>query len=164
MVHQNADLRVEELGLILPEAPEPVASYVTMVQFGDLGYTSGHGPVRLDGSSVVGKVGLDLTVDAAQDAARLTALNILSTIRTHLGSLNRVTRVIKVLGLVNATPDFAEHPVVINGCSDLLVAVFGDIGRHARSAVGVGSLPGNIPVEIEVILGIRELEAPPSSS
>lgn len=146
----TAEQRLHELGIELPKAPRPVGSYVTFVQTGNLVYTSGHGPSGPDGL-VVGKVGQDLDADAAQAAARLTGLSLLATLRAELGSLDRVTRIVKVLGMVNATPDFGQHPHVINGCSDLLVDVFGDAGRHARSAVGMGSLPMGMAVEIELV-------------
>jgi enamine deaminase RidA (YjgF/YER057c/UK114 family) len=148
----SAESRFEELGLTLPPAPTPVASYLTITRSGSLAYTAGHGPLRADGSLIVGKVGLDLDVAAAQEAARVTGLGLLATIRGYLGSLDRVVRVVRVFGMVNATPDFGDHPTVIDGCSDLLVSVFGEAGKHVRSAVGMGSLPGNIPVEIEVVV------------
>lgn len=148
----SAEERLRELGIELPTPPRPVASYVTIASSGRLAYTAGHGPVRPDGTLVKGKVGLDVGVDEARDAARLVGLGLLATIRAHLGSLDRVTRVVKVFGMVNAVPEFGDHPAVINGCSDLFVEVFGEAGRHARSAMGAGSLPGNIPVEIEAIL------------
>jgi enamine deaminase RidA (YjgF/YER057c/UK114 family) len=148
----SAEARLEKLGLTLPPAPTPVASYVTITSSGSVAYTAGHGPLRADGSLIVGKVGLDLDVAAAQEAARVTGLGLLATIRGYLGSLDRVVRVVRVFGMVNATPDFGEHPAVIDGCSNLLVSVFGEAGRHVRSAVGMGSLPGNIPVEIEVVV------------
>jgi len=151
----SAEVRLRELGLVLPSPTEPIASYVTFVRTGNLAYTSGHGPMRVDGSWIIGKVGQDLDVADAHEAARVTGLGLLATLQTNLGSLDEVTRVVKVLGMVNCTPDFTDHPAVINGCSDLMSEVFGDAGRHARSAVGVGSLPMNIPVEIEAIIEIH---------
>ncbi len=151
----SAEARLSELGLALPEVPTPMASYVTFVQTGSVAYTSGHGPLRTDGSWVTGQVGTELTVDEGTEAARLTGLGLLATLRHHLGSLDRVARVVKVLGMVNTAPGFTRHPEVINGCSDLFLDVFGDTGRHARSAVGVASLPMNIPVEIEAIVEVR---------
>jgi enamine deaminase RidA (YjgF/YER057c/UK114 family) len=151
-VFMSAEARLIELGIVLPPAPSPVASYVTIAETGNVAYTAGHGPLRADGTMIVGRVGEDLDVDEAREAARVTALGLLATIRQHLGSLDRVTRVVKILGMVNAVPDFGEHPAVINGCSDLFVEVFGPRGVHARSAVGMGSLPGRIPVEIEVVV------------
>ncbi len=148
----SADERVEELGLVLPSPPEPIASYVTFARTTSLAYTSGHGPLRPDGSWVVGKVGVEIDVAEATEAARITGLGLLATLRIHLGSLDQVSRIVKILGMVNCTPDFVDHSTVIDGCSDLLAEVFGEIGRHARSAVGVVSLPMGIPVEIEAIV------------
>lgn len=150
----SAETRLKELGLELGEPPKAMASYVTFVQTGSVVYTSGHGPLRPDGTFVTGKVGSDLTIDAGREAARLTGIGLLATLRHELGSLDRVTRVVKLLGMVNCPPDFDEHPTVINGCSDLFADVFADRGRHARSAVGVGSLPMGIPVEIEAIVEV----------
>ena len=150
----SAEARLQELGLELPEPPDPVASYVTFVRTGNLVYTSGHGPMRSDGGYVAGKVGVDLDIEAGHEAARITGIGLLSTLRHNLGSLDRVTSVVKVLGMVNCPPDFTDHPSVINGCSELLVDVFGELGCHARSAVGVGSLPLNIAVEIVVIVEV----------
>ena len=129
-----------------------MASYLTLVRTTGLAYTSGHGPLRPDGSFIVGKVGVDIDTDEAREAARVTGLGLIATLRNHLGSLNEVGRGIKVMGMVNCTQDFVDHPSVIDGCSDLLAEVFGEAGRHARSAVGVGSLPMNIPVMIEAIV------------
>ncbi len=151
----SAEARLKELGLVLPSPPDPIASYVTFVRTGNLAYTSGHGPMRADGSWMTGKVGEDLDTDEASEAARVTCLGLLATLRKNLGSLDEVVRVVKVLGMVNCTTDFTDHPAVINGCSDLLADVFGEAGRHARSAVGLGSLPMNIPVEIEAIVEIQ---------
>ena len=152
----GADARLAELKLELPPAPKPVATYVTAVKHGDLLYVSGHGPLRSDGTLIVGKVGAGLDVAAGQAAARQTGLAILATVRSHLGSLDKVARLVKVLGMVNATPEFVEHPKVINGFSDLMVEVFGEAGKGARSAVGMGSLPANIAVEIEAIFQVRD--------
>ena len=152
----GAEARLAELELELPDAPKPVATYVTAVRHGDLLYVSGHGPFRPDGSFHVGKLGADMDVAAGQAAARQTGLAILATVREHLGSLDKVARLIKSLGMVNATPDFTEHPKVINGFSDLMVEVFGEAGKGARSAVGMGSLPSGIAVEIEAIFQVRE--------
>lgn len=152
----GAEARLAELKLELPAAPKPVATYVTAVRVGDLLYVSGHGPLRADGTLHVGRVGADLDVASGQAAARQTGLAILATVRGHLGSLDKVVRLVKVLGMVNATHEFVEHPKVINGCSDLMVEVFGDAGKAARSAVGMGSLPGNIAVEIEAIFQVKD--------
>ena len=151
----SADARIAELGLELPSAPKPVGNYVSAVRVGDLLFLSGCGPRRADNSSITGKVGRDLTVEEAYDAARLVGLNMLAILRDQLGSLDRVRQVVKVLGMVNAEPEFTEQPKVINGFSDLLVEVFGDAGRGARSAVGMGSLPFQIPVEVEMIVQVE---------
>ncbi|HJP28282.1 MAG TPA: RidA family protein [Dehalococcoidia bacterium] len=152
----NADGKAKELGLDLTHSAGPVANYVPAVTTGKLVYLSGKGPTRPDGTLVLGKVGADLNVDEAYDAARLVGIQLLAALREHLGgSLDSVSRVIKLLGMVNCTPDFGEQPKVINGCSDLLVAVFGENGKHARSAVGMGSLPNQIPVEIEMIVELK---------
>ncbi len=152
----GADARLAELKLTLPPAPKPVATYHTAVRHGDLLYISGHGPLRPDGTMHTGKLGADLDVDAGQAAARQTGLAILATLRDHLGSLDKVVRLVKVLGMVNSTADYADHPRVINGFSDLMVEVFGEAGRGARSAVGMGSLPGHIAVEIEAIFQVKD--------
>lgn len=150
------EVRIQELHLTLPSPAKPVAKYKTAVQAGNILYVSGHGPAKLDPKSpVVGRVGADLTLEQGKEAARLVGLNILSTVRATLGSLDKVKRLIKTLGMVNATADFKEHPQVINGFSELMADVFGeDAGVGARSAVGMGSLPGNIPVEIECIFEV----------
>lgn len=150
----GAEARLRQLGIELPAAPAPMANYVTAVQSGALLFLSGHGPLRDGKVTHAGKVGRELTVEQGQAAARVTGLNLLASARRALGSLDRVRRVVKVLGMVNCGEDFTEHPRVINGCSDLLVEVFGDAGRHARSAVGMGSLPLGIAVEIEMILEV----------
>lgn len=147
----SAEQRLTELGLELPPAPKPIGSYVTYARSGNLVFTSGHGPTGPDGKLVVGKVGAELSIEQGQLAARYTGLNLLATLRENLGSLDRVVRILKMLGMVNCNGDFGQHPSVINGCSDLFVAVFGDAGRHARSAVGMGSLPLGMAVEIEIV-------------
>ena len=152
----SAETRIAELKLELPPAPKPVAVYKPLVVVGNLAYVSGHGPVKTDKTLMVGCVGADLDVPAGKLAARQVGLTILATLRSELGSLDRVKRVIKVLGMVNCTPDFRDHPAVINGCSELFAEVFGkENGIGSRSAVGMGSLPGNIPVEIEAIFEIE---------
>ncbi|MBA2326546.1 MAG: RidA family protein [Actinobacteria bacterium] len=150
----GADQRVTELGLELPEAQQPVANYVTAVQAGELLFLSGHGPVRADGTPVLGKVGGDLDLAAGVEAARLTGLFLLATMRAELGSLDRVARIVKLLGMVNCAPGFNDTPTVVNGCSDLLVDVFGDAGRHARSAIGVAELPFDLAIEIEAVVQV----------
>ena len=150
----GAEARLKELNLDLPTPPRPMANYVTAARSGTLLFLSGHGPVR-DGRVVYqGKVGRDLTIEQGRQAARLTGLNLLASVRAALGSLDRVRRVVKVLGMVQCADDFTDHPAVINGFSDLMVEVFGDAGRHARSAVGMGSLPFGIAVEVEMILEV----------
>ena len=149
--------RLEQLGISLPAEPVPIANYVPGVRTGNLVYLSGLGPAsRADGTTPSGKVGRDLTTEEGYEAARLTGINILARMKGELGDLDRVRRVVKLLGMVNSAPDFNQQPAVVNGCSDLLVEVFGDRGRHARSAVGMASLPNDIPVEIEVIIEVED--------
>jgi enamine deaminase RidA (YjgF/YER057c/UK114 family) len=143
---------LERLGLELPPAPQPIGNYVPWRLAGNLLFLSGVGPRNAKGISTVGKVGQALTIDEAYDAAKLCGLNLIANIQAALGSLDRVDTILKVFGMVNAAPNFIEHPKVINGCTDLFVEVFGDNGRPARSAVGMGSLPGNISVEIEALI------------
>jgi len=152
----NAEARLTELKLELPPAPKPVAVYKPLVIAGNMAYVSGHGPLKPDKTLIVGRVGSDLDLEQGKLAARQVGLAILATLRSELGSLDRVKRVIKVLGMVNATPDFLDHPKVINGCSELFADVFGrENGIGSRSAVGMGSLPGNIAVEIEAVFEIE---------
>lgn len=150
----SIEARMRELGLTLPAPPKPMATYSTAVRLGELLYVSGTGPLRDDGGYVTGRLGANLDVAAGQAAARLCALAMLATVKAHLGSLDAVARVVKVLGFVQATPEFADHPKVMNGFSDLLVQIFGDAGMGARSAVGAPSLPSGIAVEVEGILRI----------
>lgn len=145
-------LKAQGLELLTP--PVPIANFVPFVLANGFLYLSGQGPRRADGGMFTGKVGADVSLEDAYAHARLTALNLISVAHMALGDLRRVRRVVKVLGMVNAVPTYTDHPKVINGCSDLFVAVFGEAGKHARSAVGMGSLPGNISVEIEAILQI----------
>jgi len=147
--------RLQELGLELPPAPKPGGVYKPVILIDNLCYVSGHGPLLPDGSMLTGRVGSEVDQEAGFRAAEQTGLAILSTLKTQLGSLSRVKRVIKSLGMVNCDADFREHPQVINGYSELLGKVFGDNGIGARSAVGMGSLPGNITVEVEVILELH---------
>ena len=152
----SAETKLAELNLQLPPAPKPAGVYKPVVIVGKMAYVSGHGPVKQDGSLISGRVGADLDQQGGYDAARQVGLTILATLKANLGSLDRVKRVIKVLGMVNATADFTQHPAVINGCSELFAQVFGeDAGVGARSAIGMGSLPGNISVEIEVIFELE---------
>ncbi|HLF70647.1 MAG TPA: RidA family protein [Dehalococcoidia bacterium] len=148
----NAEARLAELKLTLPDASPPVGNYAAHVRAGNLIFLSGQLPVRADGTRVEGKVGVEVNLDEAYDASRMAALGIIARLRAAMGSLDRVVRCVKLTGFVNAPAGFTEHPRVINGCSDLLVEVFGEAGKHARSAVGVASLPFNCPVEIEAIL------------
>ena len=148
--------RLNELGITLPAVPKPVGNYVATVLTGNLLYLGGQGAVDADGAYPAGKVGADLTVDEAYRHARTIALQQVAAMKAALGSLERVVRIVKVLGMVNAGPDFTKHPQVINGFSDTLVEIFGEKGRHARSAVGMGSLPMNIPVEIELIVEVAD--------
>lgn len=148
----SAESQLTTLQLELPTAPKPMGVYKPVVVTGNLAYVSGHGPLLRDGTLITGRVGSDLSLDEGKAAARQVGLAILATLRANLGSLDRVKRVIKVLGMVNSTADFAEHPKVINGCSELFAEIWGaDDGVGARSAIGMGSLPGNIAVEIEAI-------------
>ena len=154
--NEHIEARLDELGIELPRASPPVANYVNAVRTGNLIFMSGKSPLKPDGSLITGKLGTDLTVEEGYEAARLTGLNLLAALKRELGSLDRVRQIVKVLGMVNAAPDFEEQPKVINGFSDLMVEVFGDRGRHARSAVGMGSLPDGIAVEIEMIVEVDE--------
>ena len=146
--------RLEELGLDLPKVSAPVATYVNAARTGNLLFLSGKVPLDKDGNFLTGKVGAQVTVETAAEHARLVGLHLIAVLKDELGDLDRVQRIVKLLGMVNAVPEFGEQPRVINGCSDLLVEVFGDKGRHARSAVGVGSLPSNVTVEIEAIVEV----------
>ena len=151
------ETRIQELHLTLPPPPKPMAKYKTAVKVGNMLYVSGHGPAKLDAKSpVAGRVGDDLTAEQGKQAAKLVGLNILSTVQNTLGSLNKVKRLVKTLGMVNCTADFKDQPQVINGFSELMAEIFGeDAGVGARSAVGMGSLPANIPVEIECIFEVE---------
>lgn len=151
----GADARIKELGLELPPPPKPAGVYQPVVIVDNMAYVSGHGPLLPDGKMLTGKVGADQDVAGGFEAARQTGLAILASLRQALGDLGRVKRLVKSLGMVNATPEFAQHPAVINGYSELMKEVFGpEAGVGARSAVGMGSLPGNIRVEIEAIFEI----------
>jgi enamine deaminase RidA (YjgF/YER057c/UK114 family) len=152
----NPESRIIELKLELPTAPKPGGVYKPVVVIGNLAYVSGHGPLKPDGTSIKGRVGSDLTLEEGKAAARQVGLAILATVRQELGSLNRIKRLIKTLGMVNSAPDFYQHPAVINGYSELMAEVFGtDNGIGARSAVGMGPLPGNIAVEVEAIFELN---------
>ena len=151
----SAEKRLKALGIDLGKVSSPVANYVNAVRTGNLLFLAGKGPrPGADGKRPAGKVGREYTADEAYQHARTVGIDLLAVMRSELGSLDRVKRVVKLLGMVNAMPEFTEHPRVINGCSDLFVEVFGDAGKHARSAVGMGSLPMAIPVEIECIVEV----------
>jgi enamine deaminase RidA (YjgF/YER057c/UK114 family) len=155
MTTSTPEERLTALGLTLPPVPTPMANYVPFRLAGDLLFLSGQGPKRPDGSFMVGRLGKDATVEQGYEAAKLTGLQLLAAAKAALGELSRVEAVVKLLGMVNAEPDFEQHPQVINGCSDLMVNALGEAGRHARSAVGMGSLPNRIMVEIEAILLVK---------
>jgi enamine deaminase RidA (YjgF/YER057c/UK114 family) len=148
--------RLRELNILLPVPPKPMAKYKPTVQVGNMLYVSGHGPAKMEGQKMVlGKLGAKLTLDQGKESARLVGINILATVRAALGSLDLVKRLVKTLGMVNSAPDFLDHPLVINGFSELMAEVFGeDAGVGSRSAVGMGALPGDIPVEIECIFEV----------
>ena len=148
--------RLQELGIELTEVFPPAGKYVGAVRTGSLVFVSGAGPIRQDGTFVTGKVGRDVDLDAAKEAARLTGLQLLAVLRAELGSLDRVARVVKTLGMVNCAPGFNRTPAVIDGCSELLVSVFGEAGRGARSAVGMAELPFDIAVEIELVVEVSD--------
>jgi enamine deaminase RidA (YjgF/YER057c/UK114 family) len=153
--NQTADERFAALGLELPPAPEPAGVYKPCLIDGHKLYVSGHGPVKSDKSLMWGRIGADIDIEEGKLAARQVGLSILATIKEKIGSFNNVKRVIKVLGMVNSTADFTKHPYVINGCSELFAAVWGEDGVGVRSAVGFGSLPNNIPVEIEALFELK---------
>jgi enamine deaminase RidA (YjgF/YER057c/UK114 family) len=150
------ETRIQELHITLPTPPRPVAKYKTAVLVGNMLYVSGHGPAKLsDKTALAGRVGADLTTEQGKDSARAVGVNVLATVRATLGSLDKVKRLVKTLGMVNCTPDYKDQPQVINGFSELMAEVFGeDAGVGARSAVGMGSLPSNIPVEIECVFEV----------
>ena len=147
--------RLKKLNMQLPNTPKPIANYVPSVKTGNLIFLSGQGPMDNEGNFITGKVGSDIKLDDAYLAARTVGLQLISVLKSEIQDLDRVKQIVKLLGMVNANQNFTDHPKVINGCSDLLVEVFQDKGKHARSAVGMASLPGNIPVEIEMIVEIE---------
>jgi enamine deaminase RidA (YjgF/YER057c/UK114 family) len=151
----SPEAKLTELGITLPETGAPVANYVNAVRTGKLIFLAGKGPRQPDGKYITGQVGRDLTVQQGYDAAKLTAINQLAALKAEIGDLSRVKRIVKVLGMVNAGADFTQHPQVVNGFSDLMVAVFGEKGKHARSAVGMSSLPLGMAVEVEMIVEIK---------
>lgn len=153
---QDAESKLKTLKIELPAISKPLANYVHVVRSGNLLFLAGKGPAKPDGTYIIGKVGKELTIEQGREAARLTAINQLAVLKAELGNLNKIKRIVKVLGMVNCEADFTEHPKVINGFSDLLVEVFGERGKHARSAVGMCSLPNNMAVEIELIVEIKQ--------
>ena len=150
----NPEARLAELNIILPAPPQPVANYVNGVRTGNLIFLAGKGPKRADGTEIVGKIGVDLTIEQGYEGARLTAINQLAVLKHMLGDLRKIKRLVKVLGMVNCDPSFTDQPKVINGFSDLMVEVFGERGKHARAAVGMASLPRGQAVEIELIVEV----------
>ena len=156
VIGQDAETRIREKGIVLVTPSSPVANYVNAVRVGNLLYLAGKGPTKADNTNITGKLGRDLTIEQGYEAARITAINHLAVIKKELGSLNKVKRIVKVLGMVNCTEDFKDQPKVINGYSDLMVEIFGENGKHARSAVGMYALPFNMAVEVEVIVEIAE--------
>jgi enamine deaminase RidA (YjgF/YER057c/UK114 family) len=152
----QAEARLKEMGITLPPAVTPVANYVPAVRSGNLVFLSGHGPFKEDGSLITGKVGSELTAEQGYEAARRVAVGLLGSLKAEIGDLEKVKRVVKLLGLVNCPSDFTDQPKVINGASDFLVEVFGARGKHARSAVGTNALPMNIAVEIEMIVEVSD--------
>lgn len=151
----DAEANLRKLGINLSKPSSPVANYVNAVRTGNLIFLSGKGPLKSDGTYITGKVGKDLSMEQGYEAARVTAINQLAALKAEIGDLNKVKRIVKVLGMVNSTPEFTDQPKVINGFSDLMVAVFGDRGKHARSAVGMIALPNNIAVEVELIVEVQ---------
>ena len=152
----DPEAKLEALNIILPDPPQPVANYVNGVRAGNLIFLAGKGPRYADGTEITGKLGADVSIEQGYEGARLTAINPLAVLKDMLGDLSKVKRVVKVLGLVNSTPEFIEQPKVINGFSDLMVEVFGDRGKHARAAIGVASLPRGQAVEIELIVEVYD--------
>ena len=153
---QDAEARLKEKGIMLNTPASPIANYVNAVRVGNLLYLAGKGPQKSDNTYITGKLGKDLSIEQGYEAARLTAISHLAVIKAELGSLNKVKRIVKVLGMVNCTDTFTDQPKVVNGYSDLMVEIFGEKGKHARSAVGMASLPMNMAVEVEVIVEIVE--------
>jgi len=153
---QNAEANLKKAGIVLTTPSAPVANYVNAVRVGNLIYLAGKGPLKPDGTYVTGKLGKDLTIEQGYEAARLTAIAHLSVLKAELGDLNKVKRIVKVLGMVSCTEDFKDQPNVINGYSDLMVQIFGEKGKHARSAVGMYALPFNTSVEVEVIVEVED--------
>lgn len=152
----DPEANLERLGIELSTPSAPVANYVNVVRTGNLLFLAGKGPLQANGENIVGKLGQDLSIEEGYEAGRVTGINQLSVLKAELGNLNKVKRVVKVLGMVNSTPDFTQQPAVVNGFSDLMVEVFGERGKHARAAVGMGALPSNIAIEVEMIVEVFE--------
>ncbi|MEM6523153.1 MAG: RidA family protein [Bacteroidota bacterium] len=153
---QSPEKKLKKLGIELFTPSTPIANYVKAVRTGNLVFTAGHGPGKADGTNIKGRLGDDLTVQQGYEAARISCISLLSSLKAEIGDLDKVKRIVKVTGMVNSTSDFYDQPKVINGCSDLLVEIFGEKGKHARAAVGMASLPSNIAVEIEMIVEIED--------
>lgn len=153
---QTPEQKLADLGVVLSSPPVPMANYVRAARTGNLVFLSGHGPSKPEGGLVQGKVGQSITLEEGKEAARLTGIALLSSLKAEIKDLSKVKRIVKVLGMVNTTPEFTQHPLVINGFSDFMVAVFGEKGKHARSAIGVASLPSNMAVEIEMIVEVED--------
>ncbi|WP_419213472.1 RidA family protein [Maribacter sp. X9] len=154
--HYDPEARLDSLGIVLRDPGSPLANYVHAVRSGNLIFLAGKGPKQANGENIVGKLGAELSEEEGYNAAREAAINQISVLKSELGNLNKVKRIVSVHGMVNATPEFKDHSKVINGCSDLMVALFGENGKHARAAVGMGSLPGNMAVEIEMVVELYE--------
>ncbi|MDE3143033.1 MAG: RidA family protein [Bacteroidota bacterium] len=152
---QTPEENLKAKGIELPAVPKPIANYVNAVRTGNLIYLAGKGPLQKTGTYITGKLGKDLTIEQGYEAARLTAINQIAVLKDMLGDLKKVKKIVKVLGMVNGSPDFYDQPKVMNGFSDLMVEIFGENGKHARSAIGVSSLPMNIPVEVEMIVEVE---------
>ncbi len=155
-IAQSPEQKLKVKGIVLQEPSKPIANYVHVVRTGNLLFLAGKGPAKPDGTYITGKVGAELSIEEGIEAARLTGINLLAVLKSELGDLNKVKRIVKVLGMVNCYPDFKDHSKVMNGFSDLMVAVFGEKGKHARSAVGMSSLPMNMAVEIEMIVEVED--------
>jgi enamine deaminase RidA (YjgF/YER057c/UK114 family) len=155
-VAQTPEEKIAAAGYVLQPVTQPIANYLHVVRTGNLLFLAGKGPALPDGKYVTGKLGKDLSIEQGYEAARLTGLAQLAVLKSYLGSLTKVKRIVKVLGLVNATPEFTDHPKVINGFSDLMVQVFGEKGKHARSAVGASSLPMGMAVEVECVVEVED--------
>lgn len=151
----DAESKLKQLGITLPQPPKPVANYVSAVRTGNLIFLAGAGPRKEDGTYITGRLGQDMQIDQGYQAARLIGINQLAVLKTELGNLNKVKRIVKVLGMVNSAPTFTDQPKVVNGFSDLMVEIFGERGKHARSAVGMAALPMNIAAEVEMVVEVE---------